>query len=148
MLHSKIAISILTGGQSFRGSVNNVIVISLPKPDLNSIGMQRILATSLDTVYLVLLTGPITDTGNNSVVVVVITTTDTIEAESDIIQPTLNSLVLDLNACSLLLNFSEAVDPSRTTDIVIHNTPQAETSSVVINTGDANVVAEPLYIML
>ena len=147
MLHSKIAISILTGGQSFRGSVNNVIVISLPKPDLNSIGMQRILATSLDIVYLVLLTGPITDTGNNSVVVV-ITTTDTIEAESDIIQPTLNSLVLDLNAGSLLLNFSEAVDPSRTTDIVIHNAPQAETSSVVINTGDANVVAEPLYIML
>ena len=110
--------------------------------------MQRILATSLDSVYLVLLTGPITDTGNNSVVVVVITTTDTIEAESDIIQPTLNSLVLDLNAGSLLLNFSEAVDPSRTTDIVIHNAPQAENTSVVINTGDANVVAEPLYIML
>ena len=104
------------------------------------------MATSLDTVYLVLLTGPITDTGNNSVVV--ITTTDTSEDESDIIQPTLNSLVLDLNAGSLLLNFSEAVDPSRTTDIVIHNAPQAETSSVVINTGDANVVAESLYIML
>ena len=90
-------------------------VISLSKPDLNSIRMQTILVSSLDTVYLVLLIGPITDTDNYSVVV--ITTTDTIEAalsESDIIHPTLNSLILDLNAGSLLLNFSEAVDPSRT----------------------------------
>ncbi len=104
MLHSKIPVS---GGQSSRVSVNNVIVISLPKPDLNSIRMQRILATSLDTVYLFLLTGPITDTCNNSVVV--LTTTDAIEAalsESGIMQSTLNSLVLDLNADSLLLNFS------------------------------------------
>ena len=103
MLHSKISVS---GGQSSRVSVNNVIVISLPKPDLNSIRMQRILATSLDTVYLFLLTGPITDTGNNSVVV--ITTTDAIEAalsESGIMQSTLNSLVLDLNADSLFLDF-------------------------------------------
>ena len=34
---------ILTGGQSSRGSVNNVIVISLPEADLNGIRMQRIL---------------------------------------------------------------------------------------------------------
>ena len=42
----------------------------------------------------------------------------------------------------ILLNFSEAVDPSRITDIVIHHAPQAETSSIVINTGNTNVVAE------
>ena len=52
-------------------------------------------------------------------------------SESDIIQPTLSSLVLIFNAGSLLLNFPEA---SRIIDIVIHNAPQAETSSVVINT--------------
>ena len=39
-----------------------------------------------------------------------------------------------------LLNFTEAVDPSRITYIVIHHAPQAESSSIVINT---NVVAEP-----
>ena len=42
-----------------------------------------------------------------------------------------------------MLNFSEAVDPSRIADIVIHNSPQANISSIVINTEDANVVAEP-----
>ena len=56
--------------------INHLIVISLPQADLNGIRMQRILVSSMDTVYLVLLTGPITDTGNNSVIV--ITTTDTI----------------------------------------------------------------------
>ena len=68
---------ILTSGQSSKGSVNNVIVISLPEADLNGIRMQRILVSSIDTVYLALLAGAITDTGNNSVVV--IPTTDAIE---------------------------------------------------------------------
>ena len=39
-----------------------------------------------------------------------------------------------------LLNFSEAVDPSRITYTVIHHATQAETISIVINT---NVVAKP-----
>ena len=94
--------------------------------------MQRILVSSMDIVYLVLLTEAITDTDNNSVIV--ISTNDAIKAalsESDIMQPTLSSLVLIFNAGSLLLNFPEA---SRIIDIVIHNAPQAETSSVVINT--------------
>ena len=55
----------------------------------------------MDTIYLAHLTGAITDTGNNSVL---IPTSDAIEAassESDIKQPTLNSLVLDFNASSL-----------------------------------------------
>ena len=55
----------------------------------------------MDTIYLAHLTGAITDTGNNSVL---IPTSDAIKAASselDIKQPTLNSLVLDLNASSL-----------------------------------------------
>ena len=134
----------LTGGVLSRGTPNTVVVVNLTSTDVNGIKMQIMLATELNNTYLSVSSGAITDTGNNSVVPV--PSTDALLAadyEADLDPPSLISVVLDLQAGALLLEFSEAVNAPNIVDLItVRNAATSGASSINLDPFLATRVVE------